>query len=127
MSDRMDEDFELSKALQQSFDEEEKRIAKDGVAYTCKEFISHYGSQHGAAVWHKRPRSECDAATEAGFGPPLKYLSGPNRSASSTSSAGNYTRVRLLHVSDTHGYHDQIAKWFPLQDADILLHTGDLT
>lgn len=36
-------------------------------------------------------------------------------------------RLRLLHLSDTHDKHDQIEKDFPLQRADILLHTGDLT
>lgn len=36
-------------------------------------------------------------------------------------------RLRLLHLSDTHGMHVEIERRFPLPDADILLHTGDLT
>jgi len=46
---------------------------------------------------------------------------------SSSNGAGERMCVRLLHLSDTHGMQEQIEKRFPLQDADILLHTGDLT
>jgi predicted phosphodiesterase len=35
--------------------------------------------------------------------------------------------LRLLHVSDTHNMHAQIEEKFPFPEADILLHTGDLT
>jgi Icc-related predicted phosphoesterase len=38
------------------------------------------------------------------------------------------TRVRILHISDTHSMHRQIeAKFGKLPDADILIHTGDFT
>ena len=36
-------------------------------------------------------------------------------------------RVRILHLSDTHSLHDTIEKDFPFPDADVLLHTGDIT
>jgi len=51
----------------------------------------------------------------------------PANAAASSKGACQPMRVRLLHLSDTHGMHDQIEKRFPLQEADVLLHTGDLT
>jgi len=35
--------------------------------------------------------------------------------------------VRLLHASDTHNMHNQIETVFPFPEADIFIHTGDLT
>jgi Icc-related predicted phosphoesterase len=35
--------------------------------------------------------------------------------------------IRLLHVSDTHSMHNQIEASYPFPEADILIHTGDLT
>jgi len=35
--------------------------------------------------------------------------------------------VRLLHVSDTHNMHWQIEDVYPFPEAEILLHTGDMT
>lgn len=37
-------------------------------------------------------------------------------------------RVRICHLSDTHGMHREIEDTFgPLPGADILIHTGDFT
>lgn len=57
---------------------------------------------------------------------PLKYLR-TDRVSRPAAPAYEQKRVRLLHLSDTHGMHRRIEKRYPLPEADILVHTGDLT
>jgi Icc-related predicted phosphoesterase len=39
----------------------------------------------------------------------------------------DHQHLRLLHISDTHNMQDLIETRFPFPEADILLHTGDMT
>lgn len=40
---------------------------------------------------------------------------------------GGQCVVSILHISDTHGLHRQMAKKFTMPPADLLVHTGDIT
>jgi len=51
----------------------------------------------------------------------------PGQAASNAAGQGERIRVRMIHLSDTHDLQDHIEKHFPLPQAEILLHTGDMT
>lgn len=39
----------------------------------------------------------------------------------------DYEVIRILHISDTHGFHRMIEEKFSMPGADMLIHTGDFT
>ena len=59
------------------------------------------------------------------------FLEAPKASnfcpGSTEPAPGSLCLVRILHISETHGEHRQMAKRFAMPKADLLLHTGDLS
>ena len=73
----------------------ERRIARDGKAYTFEEFATHYGFAHGLAMWPSRDSAELLVGVTEQPGQPLDSSASAEQFVGMTESHSEGKVVRL--------------------------------